>query len=148
MADWKYDFDIVSNKRPDGEPVSESDSNSEDELHKKADSSVIGDYGVHPANNKRKRPSSFYDGRTACRSRPNFSLKSLRTVAVPNPEGRLPSPAPFAPQVMDTLLSNYHNPGGLYGDILQTLVEVTFRPYSPHSLLLLSFTAVIHTRQL
>jgi hypothetical protein len=48
-----------------------------------------------------------------------------RVAAGSSAEGRLPSPAPS---------------GGSSGDILLTLIEVTFRPHSPHCC---SFTAVI-----
>jgi hypothetical protein len=56
-------------------------------------------------------------------------------------EGRLPSPAPSAPQTMDTETPpNYSNPGRSSSNFLPTLTEVTFRLYSQHCC---SFTTVI-----
>jgi hypothetical protein len=90
---------------------------------------------------------------SSCQSRPrsksyrprpkSHSLlnQGSRVAAVSNPEVRLPSPAPSAPRVMDIKMSSdYCNLGGSSRDILPTLLEVTFRPQSPHYY---SFTAVI-----
>lgn len=56
-------------------------------------------------------------------------------------EGRLPSPAPSAPQTMDTeVSSDCRNLGPSFSDILPTLTEVTFRPCSTRCC---SFTAVV-----
>ena len=107
------------------------------------------------AKRKRKRPSSPNNGpmhkkrkhhleqRSTRQHRPHCkpyrrSLKShsplvqgSRVAAVSSAEGRLPSPAPSAPQTMDTETPlNYSNPGGSFSDFLPTLTEVTFRPHS------------------
>jgi hypothetical protein len=64
-----------------------------------------------------------------------------RVTAVSNAKGRLPSPAPSTPQTIDTEIpSDCDNLGRLSGDILPTLIEVTFRP---HSTRCCSFTAVV-----
>jgi hypothetical protein len=86
-----------------------------------------------------------------CRSRPKscrHSLKShslyyrgSRVTATSSPEGRLPSPAPPALQVIDAEMpSDCYNLGRPSRDVLPVLVEVTFRPHSPHYC---SFTAVV-----
>jgi hypothetical protein len=62
-------------------------------------------------------------------------------MAVFSVEGRLPSPAPSAPQTLDTEMpSDCSNLGGSSSDFLPTLTEVTFRPHSQHCC---SFTAVV-----
>jgi hypothetical protein len=56
-------------------------------------------------------------------------------------EGQFPSPAPSAPQIMDTETPpDCSNMGGSSSDFLLTLIEATFRPQSPHCC---SFTAMI-----
>jgi hypothetical protein len=66
--------------------------------------------------------------------------QASRVTAVSSAEGRLPSPAPSAPQIMDTEMpSDRSNTGGSSSD-LPVLTEVTFRPYSQHCC---SFTAVV-----
>ncbi len=129
-------------------------------LTKKADS---GERQPHPA--KRKQPSSSNDGPTPKKPKHYLQQRSTRqrssrskshrlrqkshsplnqgsrVVTVPDPEGRLPSAAPSVPKVMDTEMpSDYCKFGGSSRDILPTLVEITFRPHSPHCC---SFTAVI-----
>ena len=141
---------------------SDSDGDSDDELDRKADSD--SDDG-RPRPAKQKRPPSSYDGpmpkkrkhhlqqRSARQRRPCFKShiphpkshsplkQSSRVAAVPNRESRLSSPAPSAPQVTDTeISSDYCDLGGSSIDILPTLVEVKFRPHSPHCCF---FTAVI-----
>ncbi|KAI9857137.1 MAG: hypothetical protein M1813_008628 [Trichoglossum hirsutum] len=138
--------DFIDHSRRD------SDSDSDDELDKKADSDS-DDGKSRPA--KRKRPSSSYDGPTPKKRKHHLQQRltrqrrlrfkpsevGSRVAAIPNPEGRLPSPAPSAPQVMNTeTSSDYCNPDGSSRDILPILTEVTFRPHSPHCC---SFTAVI-----
>jgi hypothetical protein len=60
---------------------------------------------------------------------------------VSSAEGRLESPAPSAPQTIDTeMSSDYYNLGPLSSDIQPALTEVTFRP---HSTRYCSFMAVI-----
>jgi hypothetical protein len=67
--------------------------------------------------------------------------QGLRVAVGSSGEGRLPSPAPSAPQTIDTETPpNYSNPGGSSSNFLPTLTEVTFRPHSPHCY---SFTIVI-----
>lgn len=64
-----------------------------------------------------------------------------RVAAGSSAEGRLPSPAPSAPHATDTdMPPDCCDLGGSSGDILLKLIEVTFRPHSPHCC---SFTAVI-----
>lgn len=149
--------------RPDhNETGSGSNGNSNNEPSDKADSDE--DNGrLRPA--KRRRRSSFYDDpmpkkrerhlqqRSTHQRRPRLKyyrhspkLHSLyyqgsRVPAVSSPEGRLPSPAPLALQVIDTEMpSDCYNLGRPSRDFLPTLVEVTLRPHSPHYC---SFTAVV-----
>ena len=64
-----------------------------------------------------------------------------RVTAVSSAEDRLPSPAPSAPQPMDTdMASGCCNLGLSSSDILPTLIEVTSRPHSSDCC---SFTAVV-----
>jgi len=140
---------------------SDSNSNSDDKLDKKADSDK--DNGK-PRPTKQKRPSSSDDGltpkkskhhqqRSARKRRPHSKSyrpcpkshspldQGSRVAVVPNLGGRLPSPAPSTPQVMDIeMSSDYCNLGVSSRDILLTLVKVTFCLYSPHCY---SFIAVI-----
>jgi hypothetical protein len=135
--------------------LSHDDSDSDDELNNRADSDK-DDGKPRPA--KRKPPSSSYDGptpkkkrkyhlqqRSARQRRPRSKSHGLcpkshspldqgsRVAAVSNPNGRLPSPAPSAPQVMDAEMpSDCCNLGRSSRDILPTLIEVTFRLHSPH----------------
>ncbi|KAI9768925.1 MAG: hypothetical protein M1840_004521 [Geoglossum simile] len=112
------------------ETRSGSDGNSNNEPSNKADSDE--DNGrLRPA--KRRQRSSSYDG--------PMPKKRSRVTAVSSPKGRLPSPAPPALQVIDAeMLSDCYNLGRSPRDVLLTLVEVTFRPHSPHYC---SFTAVV-----
>jgi hypothetical protein len=143
---------LLSSRDPSPEPShnkagSDSDSDSHDELEKEADSYKDDE---EPRHMKRERPSSSYDGPTlkkrkhhlqqgsarqrrprskSHRPRPNSHSdlnQGSRVAAVLNPEGRLPSLTPSAPQVIDTeMSSDYCNLGGSSRDILPTLVEVT-----------------------
>ncbi|KAG9227976.1 hypothetical protein BJ875DRAFT_530575 [Amylocarpus encephaloides] len=123
------------------------------------------DYDKEPRPMKRKRPSSSHDGpvqkkrkrypkqkstrqhrphsklhRHSSKSYPPFDQASIVTT-VSSAEGRLPSAAPSAPQIMDTEMpSDRSNLGGSSSDFLPVLTEVTFRPCSQHCY---SFTAVV-----
>ncbi|KAF8847268.1 hypothetical protein BDZ45DRAFT_343497 [Acephala macrosclerotiorum] len=64
-----------------------------------------------------------------------------RVAVASSGEGQFPSPVPSAPQTMDTEMPrDCSNLGGSSGDLLSTLTEVTFRPYSQHCC---SFSAVV-----
>jgi hypothetical protein len=122
------------------------------------------DEGKEPHPVKRKRSSSSYDGlmqrkrkrypkqKSTYQHGPHPKLhrhssksysppdQASGVTAVSSAEGRLPSPAPSAPQIMDTEMpSDCGNTGGSSSD-LPVLTEVTFRPCSQHWC---SFTAVV-----
>ena len=143
------------------EAGSHSGGDSDDELNDNKAYSDNND-GI-PRPMKRKRPSSSYDGpmhkkphlqqrfSRQRRSRPKsyrHSPKShsplgqgSRVAAGSNSEGRLPLPAPSAPQAMNTEMpSDDYDLGGSSRNILPTLIEITFYPHSPQCC---SFTAVI-----
>jgi len=155
----------LANHDPSPEPSQDklgSESCSDDEFNNNPKSDE--DDG-RPSPTKRKRPSSSNNGPTQKKRKRHLEQKStrqhrphsklhryypkshsppdqcLRVAVGSSGEGRLPSPAPSAPQTMDTETPpNYSNPGGSSSDFLPTLTEVTFRPYSQHCC---SFTAVI-----
>ncbi|KAI9764343.1 MAG: hypothetical protein M1839_005960 [Geoglossum umbratile] len=86
---------------------------------------------------RRPRPKSY---RHSPKSH-SLYYQGSRVTAVSSPKGRLPSPAPPALQVIDAEMpSDCYNLGQSSRDVLPTLVEVTFRPHSPHYC---SFTAVV-----
>jgi hypothetical protein len=104
--------------------------------------------GAGPAQKKRKH---HLQQRSTCQSRVLFkshrqSPKSnsprchnSRVAAASSAKVQLPSPVPSAPHATDTDMSpDCSNPSS--SDILPTLTEVTFRPYSPYCC---SFAAVI-----
>jgi hypothetical protein len=116
-----------------------------------------------PGPAKRKRPSLHNNGpmqkkrkhyleqKSTRQHRPHSKLhrhypkshsplnQGSRVTVRSNREGQLPSPAPSAPQTMNTkMLSDYSNLSRSSSD-LPTLTEVTFRLYSQHCC---SFTAV------
>ncbi|KAI9768892.1 MAG: hypothetical protein M1839_003846 [Geoglossum umbratile] len=155
---------LLPSQDPSPEPghdgtESSSDGNGNNELSNKAD----WDNGrLHSA--KRRRQSSSYDGpmskkhkhhlqrKYTHQRRPHpesyphspkshsFYYQGSRVTTVSSPEGRLPSPASPALQVIDAEMpSDCYNLGRSSRDVLPTLVEITFRP---HSLYCCSFTAV------
>jgi hypothetical protein len=153
----------LSPKSNQDEVGSHSDIHNDDELNNNKAESDEDDGRPRPA--KRKRPSSSYDGPTPkkrkhhLQQRPlrqrrprskqhQHSLKShspldqgSRVAAGSSAEGRLPSPAPSAPHATDTdMPPDCCDLGGSSGDILLTLIGVTF---CPHSSQCCSFTAVI-----
>jgi hypothetical protein len=139
----------------------ECDSDSGDELN----NSESNKGSRVPCPIKRKRPFSSNDNPThkkrkyylqqtsTCQPRPRAKFfrrtpkspsvldQASRVAIESSTENRLPSPALSAPQAIDSEMpSDCSDLGGSSGNILPTLVEVTFRPQTPHCC---SFTAII-----
>ena len=145
------------------EAGSHSDSYSNGGLNNTKAESDEDDERPRPA--KRKRPSSSYDGPKQRKRKDHLQQRSSRqckprskshqhypkshslldqgsrVAAGSSAKDRLPSPVPSAPQSIDTEIpSDFCNLGRLSGDILPTLIKVTFHPHPPHYC---SFAAVI-----
>lgn len=127
---------------------SDSDGSSDDELNN-THAEVDEEEKRPRVVNKRKRPSSSHNHDDTVQKKRKYYLQQRCTGQLQprckpqryRAEGRLPSPAPSAPQALDIEMPpNLYNVGGSSRNISLTLTEITFRPHSPHYC---SFTVMI-----